>query len=482
PYLIEFPYGCTEQTLSRFVPAAIVANTLHSRGLDAEAAMARAFGGIEPGSVEATRRGEASKRIGLDRLDEVTASGLERLASMQHADGGWGWWSSGASDAHMTAYVVWGLSLAEEAGVDVDSGIVDRGAEFLRERLFEAENQVDLQAWMLHALGAHSQRRDGRWKDHETVDLAFRNAFEKREGLQAYGVALLALAAHGLQRADDAQTLIENLRSGVKIDDAVDSSVIAGQQGSGTAPARAYWGASGSWRRWSRSPIETTATALRALLAIDPKSDLIDPVSSWLIANRRAAQWSNTRDTAMCVLALNDLLEKSGELDRPIAYRVLLNGEEVGAVSLTLDQRLTRPSVFAIPPDQVGRTDNVIEVVRTEGSDSLDVAVYAEFFTNEARIPARGSEIFVSREYYKLVPRPTLLGGLVYDRIPLEDRGAIQSGERVEVVCTVDAKSDLEYLLFEDLKPAGFEAVQVKSGSPLTLRELKQSEVEERFG
>ncbi len=34
PYLIEFPYGCTEQTMSRFLPAAIVARTLETLGLD----------------------------------------------------------------------------------------------------------------------------------------------------------------------------------------------------------------------------------------------------------------------------------------------------------------------------------------------------------------------------------------------------------------------------------------------------------------
>jgi len=27
PYLIDYPYGCTEQTMSRFLPAAIVAKT-----------------------------------------------------------------------------------------------------------------------------------------------------------------------------------------------------------------------------------------------------------------------------------------------------------------------------------------------------------------------------------------------------------------------------------------------------------------------
>jgi hypothetical protein len=90
-------------------------------------------------------------------------------------------------------------------------------------------------------------------------------------------------------------------------------------------------------------------------------------------------------------------------------------------------------------------------------------------------VPPRGSEIFVQRQYYKLVARPTLLKGAVYDSVRCSTAAASTSGERVEVVLTIEAKNDLEYLLFEDLKPAGFEAVQVKSGEWLYAREIKSA-------
>ena len=85
----------------------------------------------------------------------------------------------------------------------------------------------------------------------------------------------------------------------------------------------------------------------------------------------------------------------------------------------------------------------------------------------EEPVKAAGNEIFVRREYYRLEPRPTLLKGVLYDRVPLRDGESIASGERVEVVVTIDAKNDYSYLLFEDLKPAGFEAVELQSGQPL---------------
>jgi uncharacterized protein YfaS (alpha-2-macroglobulin family) len=84
-----------------------------------------------------------------------------------------------------------------------------------------------------------------------------------------------------------------------------------------------------------------------------------------------------------------------------------------------------------------------------------------------------GNEIFVLRQYYKLVNHPTLLKGIVSERVGLNDGETVKSGDRVEVVLTVEAKNNYEYLIFEDLKPAGLEAVQLRSGGNLYAREVK---------
>ncbi len=42
---------------------------------------------------------------------------------------------------------------------------------------------------------------------------------------------------------------------------------------------------------------------------------------------------------------------------------------------------------------------------------------------------------------------------------------------------TIEAKNNYEYLVFEDLKPAGLEAVAVQSGGPLYVKELKSGAV-----
>ncbi|MBK7876723.1 MAG: alpha-2-macroglobulin [Planctomycetes bacterium] len=476
PYLVDYPYGCTEQTMSRFLPAAIVAKTLSDRGLSAEDAMTRVFGGIEPETAGKTHpKGKKS----LELLTEITRLSLERLYDLQHADGGWGWWKQGDGDRWMTAYVVWGLSLARDAKLDVDLARMERGAEWLKKELVEAEDELELQAWMLHALAAWS--KDARESD--AVDKAIQNLWGKKDGLNAYGRALYALACQGFGRTDRAKTVLDNLVNGVRIDDTPDVSRIekgASQHHAATMKT-AHWGADGVSWRWTDSRVESTAFALRALMAIEPKNELVEPVMAWLVQNRRGAQWSNTRDTAITVLALDAYLSASGELARDVEYEVLVNGTSIGRKKLAAKELLTAPGRFVVAAKDVKDGANEVRVKLLSGAGPLYIASRAQFFSLEEPIPARGSQLFAKRQFYALESRPTLLKGPAYDKVALLDQGVVASGDRVEVVLTLEAKNDLEYLLIEDLKAAGFEAVETKSGEWLTARELKSGEVAYSF-
>lgn len=479
PYLIDYPYGCTEQTMSRFLPAAITAKTLRDLGLQPEDVMSRVFGGIEQANASKTQPGGKKD---LQKLDEMVKAGLERLYDFQHGDGGWGWWKQGDSDRWMTAYVVWGLTLARQAGVSFKQDALDRGAAFLDKTLVEEEENFDMQAFMLHALAAYKLSLMKNEPTSLPMLKAFDNLWANREKLNAYTRSLLALSAHYIGKKDEAKTLIANLENGVKRDERPDASVLIG----GAAPANkgvmgtAHWGEDGIYWRWSDGGVEATAFALRALLTIDPKNPLIEPVTNWLIKNRRGAQWSNTRDTAIVVLAMNDYLKVSGELKPELEFSVFVNGSKIADKKVSGADVFNAPSRFTVDPKLIKDGANEIRI-RRKGDGAVYFAAEAKFFSLEEPITPAGNEIFVKREYYKLVGRPTLLKGYVYDKVPLKDGESVKSGERIETVLTIETKNNYEYLLFEDLKPAGLEAVEIRSGESLYAREMKSSAVERKF-
>ncbi|HEX6044913.1 MAG TPA: alpha-2-macroglobulin family protein, partial [Pyrinomonadaceae bacterium] len=478
PYLIHYPYGCTEQTMSRFLPAVITAKTLRDLGMKPETAMNKVFGGIEPSSAAAVH---PEGRRDLKQLDEITKQSLTRLYDFQHQDGGWGWWKDGDSDHFMTAYVVWGMTLARQAGISVRSDALDRAVAYLDKELVEEERNYDGQAWMLHALAVyHAEQKQAEVQKFQAT--AFTNLWNNREKLNAYTRALLALAAHNYGYATQAKTLIANLQNGVKTDSQPDISIV--QRGVRSSDpsviGTAHWGEDGLYWRWSDGGVEATSFALRALLAIDPQNKLIEPVTNWLIKNRRGAQWSNTRDTAIAVLTLNDYLRTSRELQPVIGYQVLVNGSPIATKQITAEEALGAPTRFAVPRELIRDGQNEVTIVRKNGSGPLYFSAEAEFFSLEEPLKPAGNEIFVRRQYFKLVNHPTLLKGIVSERLPLNDGETVKSGERVEVVLTVEAKNNYEYLLFEDLKPAGFEAVQVRSGESLYIRELKSGSLTDK--
>ncbi|HEY2081776.1 MAG TPA: alpha-2-macroglobulin family protein, partial [Verrucomicrobiae bacterium] len=478
PYLADYPYGCTEQTMSRFLPAVITAKTLHDLGLQPEDVMGRAFGGIETNSAAATH---PHGKKNLEQLNDMTDAGLKRLYDFQHSDGGWGWWKEGDSDHWMTAYVVWGMSLARDAGVDVKTETLHRAAKYLDEHLVEEEENPDMQAWMLHAFAAYKHNSGSPGKFTAKAE---DNLWNHRDELNAYTRALFALAEHNLDNSARAKTLVENLANGVKRDDRPDTSILIqpATQNSKleTIQGTAHWGEDGIYWRWSDGGVEATAFALRAMLEIDPTNQLIEPVTNWLIKNRRGAQWNSTRDTAIVVLALNDYLRTSGELKGDLEYEVLVNGTSIAKKKITGTDIFNAPSRFAVDPKLI-RDSNSVRIVRKSGSGPVYFAAEAKFFSTEEPITPAGNEIFVKREYYKLAERPTLLKGLVYDREPLRDGDTVKSGERVQTVLTIEGKNNYEYLIFEDLKPAGLEAVEVRSGESLYARELKSGAITRKF-
>jgi uncharacterized protein YfaS (alpha-2-macroglobulin family) len=122
--LIDYPYGCVEQTMSRFLPAVVVKQATRQAPVQ-----------LPPDAVA--------------KLPEVLSRGLTRLYHFQHDDGGWGWWEHDATDPHMTAYVVYGLARCRMAGVQVDAGVLSRGCGWLRQALRDGK-LPDLLAARVH--------------------------------------------------------------------------------------------------------------------------------------------------------------------------------------------------------------------------------------------------------------------------------------------------------------------------------------------
>ena len=211
-YLTSYPWGCTEQTMSSFLPDLIVAQAVDKLHLKSP--------------------------IDRKTLNDMVKAGLERLETYQHDDGGWGWWPDDPSLVFMTAYVVSGLGQAKDAGYKVEDDRLNKGRAWLQSMLAAHPDMIpDLRAYVVYALATTG----GAPKD------ALDKAWSNRNKLSDEGLALTGLA---LDAAGDAAPKMRRSYSKRK-PSATDSD--------------AYWEGNydGLLDYWDDTSPETTAFALK---------------------------------------------------------------------------------------------------------------------------------------------------------------------------------------------------------------------------
>lgn len=420
PYLAEYPYGCIEQTVSRFIPAAIVAHTLERLEL----------------SYPKLER----------KLPKMMRRGLKKIYDEQKNDGGWSWWSGNErSNPWMTAYVVQALGQAREAGVEVRPDVLTRAGAFLSRALIEYEKAPDTAAFVLYA---RSMVQGGTRQERELVDAAHDRLWAQRHDLNPYTRALFTLACARTGRSDRLEVLGRNLENGVRDDPT-----------NGTA----HWGEGGVFYHWSDGGVESTAFVLRALLAVRPDDALVDRAMTWLVRNRHGNRWSNTRDSAFAIAALSDFVLARGEARSAWTCEVRLNGESVGSVEVTPETVFEAETSLNVPAERLLPGQNTLEIVR-QGSGPVYASAWLSYFTQEERIEPAGFEVYVERRYFRIENKPTADGGYTQVRTELARNAEVRSGDRIEVVLTLEAKNHYEYVVVEDMKPAGAEPTELQSG------------------
>lgn len=491
PYLVRYPYGCVEQTLNRFVPAVVVARLLEENGLRlSEILPERA----EP--IPAGFWGHLAERpLDLFRpedLGRLLETGRRKLERAQNSDGSWGWWSGYPGDPYMTALVVDHLCTAKEVGVIVDDESGRRAAQWLLRHVIGRDLEGELQiyerpgleelTWVTRAI-QHARRIGWLRAEEEQdgvgdlLDLLHR----ERGRLGSQGRALLALALHDSDRPGDperARVVLRNLEDGE-----------GGQQRFGTV----HFGRRDALA-WYDHGVESTAWALRALLAVTPDDPRIPGVVRWLLENRAGAHYDSTRSTAAVALALSEHLRRTGELACDLEAVVRLDGVEVGRLTIDRETLFRKRGRVEIPAEGLSAGPHRLEFSR-RGSGPLHWAAALEFYSREDPIPAGGNRIELRQDAYRLVDRKVereeefVIDGRavirtveewVRDRVPLADGATVAVGDRVLIELSVNSANEFRYMLVESPRPAGLETVSRQSGrvgGTYGYRELRDEKV-----
>jgi uncharacterized protein YfaS (alpha-2-macroglobulin family) len=419
-FLTSYPYGCTEQTLSSFIP-----NLMVMRALDQ----------LKIAPVER-----------MQALDRQVSEGLDRLYDYQHEDGGWGWWKTDENQPFMTAYAVYGLLEAQRAGYKIDSWRFRNGAEALMRLFVQYPRAVpDLKAYMAYVLAQlqATNHLPASMTRPPNGSVAVEQAWLGPDRMSAYGQALMLLALDTLKdpRGDDiAKTLTNSVQR-------------KGDLAWWSVPDDPLLEDSGD------TSVEATAFVVKALAARDPKSPLLEPAVRWLLLNRNyGAWWSSTKQTAMVLYGLLDYMRARNEGGADASIEVVVNGTPVATRTFT-PASLTHPDPITVTAPAAAGKNTV--VLRKKGGGSLYWSASAEYYDTTGVFERTGSrKLAIVRKYYSLTP-VRVQDRIVYRETPFS--GTAQPGDLLLVRVDAAGSTDWRYLVIEDPLPAGAEAVQQRN-------------------
>lgn len=433
PYLIDYPYGCVEQTMSRFLPAVVAQRLFNDLGIPRDEAMER-------------------------KLEDVVEKGLERLMDFQQPHGGWGWWRGDTANSYMTAHVMFGLTLGRQAGAAINDNCFGQGLDCMKKSVREFEpkkenmyywrhNDLHALAYQLFVLSLSS------FRDDKALDYVWKN----RDELTPQTLAMLARTLWRCDRMDDAQTVLRNLYN---------FAVSVPENGT------MHWGKTERAWYWWDDGVESTAHGLMAYLEIDPQNEVIPKAMKWLVLNRQGNRWKSSKDTGMAVLALAQYMKQRREELTEMTVSVGVAGLPPKEFKVEKENFWKFDGQAVFDGDAVPDGSFPVTITKT-GSGTLFYSVQAEYFTLEEGIKKAGNEIFVERVYEKLIRdqvKPGTAGAPVgmtaVDRYePIHDGDTVKSGDELRVTLKIKSLNDYEYLVFEDPKPAGMEPVALQSGT-----------------
>lgn len=420
-YLLDYPYGCLEQTSSR-VLALVAARELGQRfGLDGA---------------------DAARRLGL---------GIEHMLSMQTASGGFSYWTGeGSVHPYASAFATWVLLLARKAGTAVPAPALDSALDYLARELepgagVTGRDRVGAAgpgraSALGTALGASQcaialdvLAEAGRPLPKAALD----EALATRTRLPTFARTLLVSA---LSKTADprAASLLEELVSS--------TSELP-------ATAHVHEIASSAWDDLFHSQHRSDAMALRALLHARPDHPLVPKLVRGLLEARQGGRWGNTQENAYALLAVLEYARRFEAAHPAMVARAWIGNRPWFETALDV----TTPSATRVLPLPAlpSLAEPAQVVIQRQGVGRVAYRLGTTWQERGDALPARDQGLAISRDV-RLRDTPALAPGPGAAGSPVR---TILLGETVAFDLTLKTRAPLSYVAIDVPVPAGLEPI-----------------------
>jgi uncharacterized protein YfaS (alpha-2-macroglobulin family) len=471
PYLMEYPYECSEQTFNRLYANALARHIATSdpkirrvfdqwkntpaldspleKNQDLKSVVLEETPWVRQAQAESQQRRNVGILFDDNRLNEETARLTAKLAQMQHADGSWPWFPGGPGNDYITLYITTGYGRLRHLGVKVDTTAAVKALSRLdgwaHERYLWAQKHRPEENHLSATLALYLYGRSFFLADRP-VAAEHRAAADywlsqaRKYWLQLADRQSQAHLALALKRFGDKETpegIVKSIKERSKIDEELGM----------------YWRDTELSYSWARAPIETQAVMVEAFDEVADDAKAVEECKVWLLKQKQTQDWRTTKATADAVYALllrgDNLLASDALVEVQLGAQVI-KPEKVEAGTGFYEQKFLR--------DEVKPSMAAVKVTKPDKGVSWGSVHWSYLEDIDKVTPHEGTPLKVEKKLYR---RTLTKSGPVIQ--PVKDGEALGVGDEVVVRVVLRTDRDVEYVHLRDHRGSGTEPVNVLS-------------------
>ncbi|MDD3878006.1 MAG: alpha-2-macroglobulin family protein [Bacteroidales bacterium] len=484
PYLMEFPYECSEQIFSRYYANAIATYVANSnprikrvfdswrtetpeallsnleKNQELKAVLLEETPWLLNGRNESDRKRRIALLFDLNKMSHEKDRAIRQLVNNQTPNGGWPWFKGMPDDRYITQHIVAGIGKLKNLNIDdwqTDRRLNDAVVSAVRyldnrvkedydllKRYNEGRMHLDnIGQLHIHYLYTRSFFNNIEVDRNNKVafDYYYGQAKQYWSNKSLYMQGMIALALHRYNETQEPVAIVRGLK---------ENALTSDEMGM-------YWVNNRSGYYWYEAPIETQALFIEVFDEVTHDTTAVEEMKIWLLKQKQTQDWKTTKATAEAIYALilrgTDLLA-SDELVEITMGNLVVDPRNLDGVSVEAGTGYFKTSWSGteINPE-MGRVK-----VRKPDDGVAWGALYWQYFEQLDKITPHETPLQLNKKVF--VEEQTASGKIIR---PVNDNNTLKVGDKVIIRIELRVDRDMEYVHMKDMRASGFEPVNVFS-------------------
>ncbi|MBS1597493.1 MAG: alpha-2-macroglobulin [Bacteroidetes bacterium] len=492
PYLMEYPYECSEQSFNRFYAnalASMIANssprikeifdrwkindtTALLSNLQKNEGLKSVLLEETPWVLEAKNESTQKKNIALlfdmVRMNAALESAFAKWQNMQLENGGFSWFKDGPDDRYITQYILTGIghlkkmnalppaftgkikNMVALAITYLDKKIKSDYDELLI-RKKKNPNANELSGIHIQYLYMRSFFSEYAIPGDIFPAMNYYRKQAQKSWLQQsrYMQGMIALALFRTGDIKTANDILASLKQNATVDEEMGM----------------YWKDIRNGYYWYESPIETQSLLIEAFHEIKHDNKITDNLKTWLLKQKQTQNWSTTKATADACYALlsqgTNVLAENPDVQITLGKDIIDSKNEKSEAGTGYFKKIIPAETISA---EMGNVTISVSSPPLGGGGRVGAswgAIYWQYFENLDKItPSSNSKMPLTIDKKLFIEKNTDLGPVLE---PITENTTLKIGDKIKVRIELRVDRDMEYVHMKDMRASASEPVNVIS-------------------